>query len=629
MVNDVRKVLPIAISESLSTLETRLAKSDATTYSIVDYLRNSAFAYFCRSHEIAEIRAREAYGDAMAVVILGEEEDINSGFEAGADRVLENYDPDKIEHLLRELENQWQRAIVARHHKLSTAAVISNMSESVELTSIDVQIEYVNPAFEDRTGYTLEQALGKTPAQILRSSKHDAKLYENMEATSRRGEIWRGELLGRHRDGSEHYTLATIIPVLDNEGVIVKFCSLKQSLRIEKVDKGQADGGRRALLQLVKSQERYRNLVDAAEDCLIVSDFGSGQILTANQATSDSFGYSHSELRHQNFRALSLESEHSTIDSTLSELEKFGKAEIAKIRMCRSDGSEFWGSTRHRVFSTHGQTCFLTVLRDISEEVERARELEAAKKKVAHGTRLAVVGRVAAGVAHEINNPATIVKHNLEFMSELLDGIQADTHFSERACLSEWREMISDASIGIGRIQTVTQQLLGFTQDHHRGKSAVKINTAIEMALRFVRNEIDHRADLVLQLDEITPLWLDESRVGQLFVNLLVNAVQSIAPGRRKDNRIRVETKEEEGDVYVLFCDTGCGMSEKVLQQALDPFFSTKQAGKGTGLGLALCSETVSSYEGRMTVRSTEGEGTCVEIRIPTDKNRIPDVGQN
>ncbi|MBL4637569.1 MAG: PAS domain S-box protein, partial [Kofleriaceae bacterium] len=537
--------------------------------------------------------------------------------------------PNTIGHLLREVSNQWQRSHAARNDRLAKLAVMAHMSESVEITSMDISIEYVNPAFERRTGYSADEAIGKTPAGLMRSSGHDAKLFEGMEATCRRGEVWRGEMLAGRKNGEDDYILATIIPVLDHQGKIVKMCSLKQSLLVEGVDVNSDDGGRGALLQLLKSEERFRSLVNAAEDGLLVSDCESGQILSANQSAIDNFGYSQAEMRHKSVRMLSPESEQQAVQDVLKTLSETGQAGHAKLRMRRNDGSEFWACTRYRTFSTHGQTCFLTVLRDVSEEVERQQQLEAAKMKVAHGTRLAVVGRVAAGVAHEINNPATVVKHNLEFLEELTDDLFDQQTSVELSKFSEWREMIADALIGINRIQTVTEQLLGFTQVHHRGKSAVKLNEAIEMSLRFVRNEIDHRADLVLSLDEIAPLWLDESRIGQLFVNLLVNAAQAIEPGNREKNSIRVEAKEEDGDVCVRFCDTGCGMSELVLKQALDPFFSTKKAGKGTGLGLALCSETVSSYNGELTVSSEVGEGTCVEIRIPIDENRVPQLGQN
>ncbi len=624
-----RNPVPVTVSESIAVLRAVLADLQSPSFSVVDYSGGGAFVCFCQSGDVEAVRQLDPYGDVLAVVILAEGEPADTAFALGADRVLSDIKSTTIAHLLREVANQWQRSVAARHEKLASLAIMDHMSESVEITSMDIFIEYVNPAFERRTGYSAAEAIGKTPAGLMRSTGHDSKLFEGMEATCRRGEVWRGETLAGRRDGGDDYILATIIPVLDHQGTIVKLCSLKQSLLVEGVDVNSEDGGRGALLRLLKSEERFRSLVDAAEDGLLVSDYESGQILSANQAAIDNFGYSQAEMRHKSVRMLSPESEQETVREVLSQLDEVGKAGHSKLRMRRADGSEFWACTRYRTFSTHGQTCFLTVLRDVTEEVERQQQLDAAKRKVAHGTRLAVVGRVAAGVAHEINNPATVVKHNLEFLEELMEELFEQQKSVEPSSFSEWGELIADALVGINRIQTVTEQLLGFTQAHHRGKSAVKLNEAIELSLRFVRSEIDHRADLVLSLDEIAPLWLDESRIGQLFVNLLINATQAIEPGNRDKNSIRVEAREENGDVWVRFCDTGCGMSDIVLKQALDPFFSTKKAGKGTGLGLALCSETVSSYKGELTVSSTVGEGTCVEIRIPIDANRVPKLEQN
>ncbi len=586
-----------------------------------------AFLYICNSIEGAQkARAADPYSDAIVALLSDGSENIQSALEEGVDRILENTSAPSIALLLRETASTWKRAEALRYRRLATQSILEHMSESVEITNLNVNLEYVNPAFEVRTGYPLSEAIGKTPKDLLRSTSHGPKLFEVMEATCLRGEVWVGEYLARGRNGKDDYILATIIPVLDHKGDIVKMAALKQSLRIEEVDVEAVDGGRRAILRLIKSEERYRKLVDAADDYLVIADFESGQVLNANRATVQQFGYTLAELRQKTIAMMSPLSEAKTLERLSSEIARDGHASEVRLRMCRKDGTTLWANAHFRVYKTHGQTCCLAVFRNISEEVEKGEQLEEANEKLLHAARLAAVGRLAAGVAHEINNPATFVKHNLEYLEEVLVSSPASSSLIPCTEVAEVQEAIADAMIGVDRIQSVTQQLLGFTRIHQLGKKDVDLRESLNVSLRFVRSEIQHCAELILEIQPVPLLWLDENKMGQLFVNLLVNAAHAIEEGQKDKNQIHVTIKEQDEHVHICIRDTGSGMTEEVRKQALVPFFSTKAAGKGTGLGLALCYETVAAHGGVLDIDSEEGVGTIINISLSIAKNQKPEI---
>lgn len=245
----------------------------------------------------------------------------------------------------------------------------------------------------------------------------------------------------------------------------------------------------------------------------------------------------------------------------------------------------------------------------LEELVERrTRELQGAHEQLRRSEKLATLGQVAAGVAHEVNNPAAVVAGNLDY---LLSALRRGELPSDAA------DCISDSSLAVRRISGIVRQLLqaGRVAGLHQPRALVQVAPIVDEARRAAQAQLGH-----VRLECDVPDWLhalgEEQLLHQVLVNLIVNAAQAVPPDRT-DGRVRVAARRQADRVLIEVRDNGTGMSSEVLQRAFEPFFTTKAAGKGTGLGLAISRGLVTSLGGELRLESVAGEGTLAVVEIP------------
>ena len=230
--------------------------------------------------------------------------------------------------------------------------------------------------------------------------------------------------------------------------------------------------------------------------------------------------------------------------------------------------------------------------------------------------RMASVGILAAGVAHEINNPLTALVGNVEFALREVDAMVSrlgDTPEFRR--LRERLEVARDATERVRRT-AMDLKMFARTQDHER--APVDVRRVVESALSRVRNEARHRARIVTDLQPVPRVLANEGRLGQVVLNLLINAMQAIEEERADANEIRVATRAlGAGWIVLEVRDTGTGMSPEVQRRLFTPFFTTKPVGVGTGLGLSICHNIVTALGGVIDVETALGKGTTFRIRLP------------
>jgi CheY-like chemotaxis protein len=221
---------------------------------------------------------------------------------------------------------------------------------------------------------------------------------------------------------------------------------------------------------------------------------------------------------------------------------------------------------------------------------------------------------LAAGVAHEVNNPLAAVLANLEFVLGMLGPLAGVDPRVERALAA-----IVDAADAAARIRDVTRDLRVFARaDSDQRTPAVELATVLDAAIRIAQNEIRHRARLVREFVSSPVVAVDEPRLTQVFVNLLVNAAHAIPEGRADQHTIVVRLgADQQGRAVVDVVDDGEGMTAEVRARIFEPFFTTKPAGFGTGLGLAICRRIVEAHGGEIDVESTPGAGTRVRVVLP------------
>ncbi|MCR9160214.1 MAG: response regulator [Nannocystaceae bacterium] len=257
-----------------------------------------------------------------------------------------------------------------------------------------------------------------------------------------------------------------------------------------------------------------------------------------------------------------------------------------------------------------GQRALFTILEDITQQ----RQLQASLQQA---DRLASVGSMAAGVAHEINNPLAYAITNLELMQEAL---QAAGDRVDPALRKRLSQIIVDALDGSERVRRIVGDLKRFSRtEEDEPDRAVDVHGVLDVAVDISRSEIKHRACLVRAFDEVPAIRGNEGRLTQVFVNLLVNAAHAITEDK-EDGRIELSTTVgDEGTVDIVVRDNGEGIPSEIIDRIFDPFFTTKPQGMGTGLGLSICHGIVTKLGGRLAVQSKMGEGTEVTVSLPPD----------
>ncbi len=266
-------------------------------------------------------------------------------------------------------------------------------------------------------------------------------------------------------------------------------------------------------------------------------------------------------------------------------------------------GQAWYSSSLGPIIQDGKVTGIVLIARDVTHRKQTEAQLLAAD-------RLAQVGTLAAGVAHEINNPLGAVLANLTFAQDAAAG---DGTISPE----QMREALDEARIAAERVREIVRDLTMLARFEEGPAGCADLSKVIESTLRIAGNEIRHRARLTTELATVPRVRGSEARLGQVLLNLAVNAMHAIPEGRQ-DAEIRVVTRvDAPGMVAVDVSDTGHGMSEEVQHRLFTPFFTTKPMGQGTGLGLSICERIVTSLGGHIRVRSAVGVGSTFTVVLP------------
>ncbi|WP_224365002.1 two-component regulator propeller domain-containing protein [Hyalangium versicolor] len=246
----------------------------------------------------------------------------------------------------------------------------------------------------------------------------------------------------------------------------------------------------------------------------------------------------------------------------------------------------------------------------------RIQELQATRERLIHAEKMAAVGTLAAGVGHEINNPLAYIISNLHYATSEVRG--AAQREGPQAGWGEVEQALDEALQGADRVKRIVQDLKTFSRMQPERLRRVDLHGVMELALSIADAEIRHRARVVKEYDEGLEVLGDETRLGQVFLNLLVNAAQAIPEGHADQHEIRITLRtNERGHILAAVSDTGSGIPPEVLPRIFEPFFTTKPVGVGTGLGLSICHSYIQNMGGEIRVRSEQGKGTTFEVELP------------
>lgn len=277
-----------------------------------------------------------------------------------------------------------------------------------------------------------------------------------------------------------------------------------------------------------------------------------------------------------------------------------------EVRLRTRSGEQRAAELLSRAVVFDGSSYTLTVARDLTERRALQAQLMAAD-------RMASMGLLAAGVAHEINTPLAVIAANLAHLEPAFHG--PESAFGRDRDLAG---ALEDALEATQRVREIVGDLRLFSRGDEDQRRAVSVRDALESALRLAWNEIRHRAELRCSLEPVPDVMASESRLGQVFLNLLTNAAHAIPVGQLEKHEIAVSTRtDDQGFAVIEIRDTGSGIPEGLVSRVFDPFFTTKPAGIGTGLGLAICRRIVADLGGRIDVESELGRGSCFRVFLP------------
>lgn len=270
-----------------------------------------------------------------------------------------------------------------------------------------------------------------------------------------------------------------------------------------------------------------------------------------------------------------------------------------------------------------------TLERRVQEQVGT---IETAHRQLYQAEKMASVGQLAAGVAHEINNPIGFIRSNLNTARDYLDKLEALVRRLKAAgdatFAAAWREgdmdfvlqdfgqLLRESTSGADRVARIVADLKGFSNVDQAEEETVNLNDSIRSACNVAASEVGPRAEVILELGVIPRLRCRAGHLNQVFLNLLRNAAYAMA----RRGVIRIRSELADGSIRIRFEDNGAGIPESVLPRVFDPFFTTRDVGAGTGLGLTVSRDVIRAHGGEIELESKVGVGTTVTIRLPPNR---------
>jgi two-component system, NtrC family, sensor kinase len=531
---------------------------------------------------------------------------------------------------------QTEAALVASERR--ARALFAGIEDIVFVHDLDGHILDANPAACRRLGYTREEFL-KLRTKDLDDLEFAAGFTNRLKDQLEKRHV---TFEGRHRTRKGvliPVDISTSLIQLEDQLAVLAVCrDITERKALEETRRQFAEAESRNAREieaknrdLSRSEARYRRLTEGAHDAIVVAD-REGRITLFNPAAERTFGYPTVEVIGRplaDLMPMALRDDRGVAPLVGRTVELQGR---------RKDGGEFPLELSLGELEWEGEIQYIGSIRDQTER-QRMRAM------LVQSEKLASIGLLSAGVAHEINNPLAYVGNNLAVLERDFKGVLAMMECYEQAHprlqevapeqlrkieeLSEdldWpyvrtnlERMLSRTREGVQRVANIVQNLRGLARTSPPKLESVLIPELIAPALEMIQGRIRRRGVEVVQEHQSTRrVMCVAPQISQVVLNLLVNAIQAVeASGREQGGRIEVKTRAI-GDYYAIeIADDGCGIEPDALPRLFDPFFTTKPVGEGTGLGLSISHGIVTGHGGKIEVESTPGVGTRFRVLLP------------
>jgi len=398
------------------------------------------------------------------------------------------------------------------------------------------------------------------------------------------------------KDGIETYWLVKTSPIKNSKGEVTAVMEMSLDLTHLRFLEQEAR----------KSEEKYRIIFNTIPNPVFVLNAQNLKILDCNESVATVYGFSKKEIFMTSFLDLFEGNERKSYEVSLKSTNSIDRA-----RQVRKDGNVIYVSIRISSSEFNGYKVLLVTTSDITLRLM-------AEQHLIQASKMATLGEMATGVAHELNQPLSVIKTASSFL-------RRKAHDKERIQEDILKTMAEEIDNHVDRASKIISHMREFGRKSDVAKEKVQVNTVLRRAVDFFKQQLKLREIEVVENlhEDLPPILADPNRLEQVFVNVLINARDAIEQkaeqGGRKEEakRITLKTWDEDGMVTIEVTDTGAGISEAILHRIFEPFFTTKKVGKGTGLGLSISYGIVRDYDGTIKVESKEGEGATFIIRFP------------
>jgi two-component system, cell cycle sensor histidine kinase and response regulator CckA len=452
---------------------------------------------------------------------------------------------------------------------------------------------YVSDTAAEILGWPAEELLSGDPFRVVAPSDME-RVGQRLDRrlAGERGQT-RYEVTALRKDGGRTpVEVTTTDAMLDGRPAVVAFITDNTTRKV-------AEEAR------LRSEASFRALTERAPDPIGI--IRKGYFVYLNGAFVSTLGYPSAEALYAvPLNELVHPDEAALLEARAQAILDHERPPPYAYTVRRYDGSTLMLETSSVPFEYEGQPSILTMGRDVTER----RMLQA---RLVQADRLAALGTMAAGVAHEINNPLAYVLLNLDWIARKLSEGARDPESMEGLA-----EMLHEARRGAERVATIVRELRSFSRAEGEKRHAVDAPAVVESAIRIASHEIRPRAKVSTSFEPARKVWANEGRLEQVVLNLLLNAAQALPESTSDRNEIHVGVRSDgEWRTVIEVWDNGEGIPPEVLPRIFDPFFTTKPPGVGTGLGLSICHGIVTSLGGQITVHSVTGEGTTFRVVFP------------
>ncbi|MEE8470561.1 MAG: PAS domain S-box protein [Dehalococcoidia bacterium] len=483
---------------------------------------------------------------------------------------------------------QAEEALRENEERLS--GFMGSATDGFLLFDSELNLVEVNKTALDTWGASREDMVGKNITELSPAIKESGRYDEYMKVMQTGQPFSEEDVATDGRFGETHFSVKAFKA---GEGLGLIVTDITEHRKMEK--------------GLIESEEKLKRYLENSPDIICVVGF-KGTILYVNKTTERLIGYSREELVGKGFRAFPLLAPEN--ESKPAQWERRGGGEKPtspdEFELVRKDGTRIWVEITTFPMGEGEQVEVIAIGRDITERKQAEEEKQRMEQQLLLSGRLAAVGELAAGVAHELNNPLAAVQGFAQFLASRED--------LDETMRSDVETIYKEAK----RASRITANLLAFARKHEPEKGLISINGVLEKSVEL--HEYRMRVNNVVIAAELAPdlpfTMADFYQLQQVFANLITNAEQAMTEANGK-GRLVIHTQKVGDTIQITFTDDGPGIPEEDLKRIFDPFFTTKDVGKGTGLGLSICYGIVQEHGGQLSATSKRGKGATFVVELP------------